>query len=311
MAAGKTRLVRFYEPWIEEGSNIRLADADFWHYLHQEASGRPAEERRITVRGTDYFGLASEVDGTPYIYFGRRRKESDFPDHEFGDDQTGPLPEGLRLVEPMYLVPFGPGNTVATIRTSGGPTLSAVEKWISRLVFGIEVGATITLTPILRQDAAAKLDRAVAVTKLNVKLDRHVDVPEGDGRVLTALREASAAAHGEATIDLELSFGGLTPLDGESDDLRTGLQQLAGRPGVKKAKGTVVVPHNNGIRRQHIDFVKDVITHTVTVGESEMERPSPSGMVGAALEAIDAFREDRESRALTHSERTGSSSLGR
>jgi hypothetical protein len=305
--AGKQRPVYFMEAvlWNPDGS-VEEIEAGFWPSLHTWVADLPTARRFFTFYGNRYGGSA-HTEGSlaeDYLYLGRRRQRSDFPDHAPDDDSDEvALDVPGNLVEPMYAVAVGGTNYAAFLRTSGGPSFEAFEHWVSH-VLGLEkTGQLFELRPYVRQDALDRLAAADGVAKLNLKYDP--DTLRSDQGPIHSIEGALKAIEdlggGGVSIEIELSFGTARPSEIGAERYAQELQRALSTAGLTRARATLLTAKPAGkngrptcFAREKVNFLRDQVVHTVKMGESEADSRTPSLVLSAMAGAIAKFRTDIE-----------------
>lgn len=303
MSTPKKRTVRFFRPVRQQpdGSIIELA-AGFWEGFRAKLDELDSDAQFVAIRGVQYRGAArkSPLSSTKYLYLGKTRESSDYPESSVGDDDEQPLilEDGGRLVEPCYIYVLNrTSNTIATLRSSGGPSLSAVADWITRFYKSVLGDDTIELEPIVRHDQMERLQEAQNIASFSVKIekDQHLsgapqDSPEGV--MAGALRESYESLGGGATMDYSWSFGNSQPAPSRGQRLKREALQILNWKTAKSAKATVIRrDHHGDIIREQIDFIKDKVTVRVPVGESSAIVQSSDVVTAALRQASEKFNE--------------------
>lgn len=291
----KTRTVRFFEPYRRQpdGTSIQLAP-EFWALLRGKVSQLPHAEQFVDIRGIEYRGDARHESSlnADYFYLGKTRDQVDFPESSVGDADEAPLTlqEGARLVEPCYLmVAESQSNTIALVRTSAGPSVSAVGEWITRF-FNEELGNdSIELQPKLRGDQQQRFNDAVDITAFEISIERHHNLGDvhADTQLGAALRQSYEGLERGGLVQQKWSFGRTRPSHSVSQNMRRAIIEVLNWTVAKTAKATVVRVDSNGKEfKDTIDFVKDQVTTKVTVGDDPSVAQSPTVVVGALRSAI-------------------------
>jgi hypothetical protein len=298
MAGPKHRRVHFFQPYRCRPNDDEIElQAGFWPSFHKKIGGTAAPDQFVEIRGTEYRGAARHCaeTGADYLYLGRKRDAVDFPESSTGDDDEQPLilDDGERLMEPCYLHTVdNTENIVATLRSSGGSTISAVETWLSRTLHDKLGNDKIKLRPIVRYDQMDRLNRAQNIAKFSIKLDKHQTAASGNGGIAGAMQQAYSSLEGGATMAFEWSFGRSTPdaslgqkLLGQAKEI------LATWENIRSAEATIISEEDGETRREIIDFLKDNVTFRVTVGETPDVVQSPEVVTRALMTAAKQFRE--------------------
>lgn len=298
----RERTVYFFEPIVlDQSDDVQLMPAEFWDVVHERVLHLPEEERRGEYFGRRHIGYAKE-EVTPalrYLYLGRLRPGSDWPDVSGEDGEVASLAStGFNgtLIEPAYLLGVGGTNYLALMRSSAGPSTTAVARWLNDVSGFNELDHRLELRPYVRPDALERLGRAQGAAKIHLKVDPGVmnDASPRDelGRALKIAQEAGA---GGVSVELTVSFGNARPTDGAGADLVEGVRELltgSGAVSLKKAAATVIVENEAGeLVRDKIDFTMDRITVRQQVGANEDQEPTPPVVLSAMVKAIQKFRE--------------------
>ncbi|MCW2092659.1 UNVERIFIED_ORG: hypothetical protein M2328_005939 [Rhodococcus erythropolis] len=301
MADAKKRTVHFFEPVRAQpdGTEIELQN-DFWSRFRAEIKGLDTDEQFVTIRGVQYRGAARHcvTNLSDYLYLGKTRDTIDHPESSVGDDDEQPLilEDGGRLVEPCYLYCVEePKNVVASLRSSGGPSITAVEEWLTKILKKNLGNDAIKLRPIVRHDQLDRLEQAQNVARFSIKLekDKH---PQGanDGAIASAVSGAYESLGQGATMTYEWSYGNSTPDKQTGKRLVNQIKQILNWGATKSAEATIIREGENGdLIRDQIDFVRDKVTFKVPVGTSPNIVQSADVVTDALLEASKKYRELR------------------
>lgn len=298
MAGGKSRTVYFLQPILRDGKGeLRSLDPTFWTDLHERVRTKTTRERMMTYRERRYRGSAREevAPAEKYLYVGKRRVASDWPDTALADADEEPLEIDGDLVEPMYVVPVrGRGNYAAFMRTSGGPTFAAFEEWVLHVLGLIDTEYTFELTPYVRRDELQRLRDADGVHKLRLKFEPDALAGlEGGGRIAAAAHQMQAIGGGGVDVEVAMSFGHFTPDGSGAGMYASELERALSVPGIKKAEATLVTRRPDGsFERDKVEFFRDRVTHKVPVGDSELARQTAPVVLRAMHEAIQQFRRE-------------------
>lgn len=297
MAGPKRRRVHFFQPYRckPNDDEIELA-AQFWSNFHRKIGGTAAPDQFVEIRGTEYRGAARHCaeTGVDYLYLGRKRDAVDFPERSTGDDDEQPLilDDGERLMEPCYLHTVDDTqNIVATLRSSGGSSISAVETWLSRALRDKLGSDRIKLRPIVRHDQMDRLNNAQNITKFSIKMDKHQVSTSSDGDIAGAMQQAYDSLEGGATMTFEWSFGRSAPDSSLGQKLLGQAKQLLTWENIRSAEATIISEEDGETRREIVDFLKDNVTFRVTVGETPDIVQSPEVVTRALLKAAKQFRD--------------------
>lgn len=297
MAGPKRRRVHFFEPYRCRPNDDEVElQAGFWSNFHNKIGGTAAPDQFVQIRGNEYRGAARHCTetGVDYLYLGRKRDAVDFPESSTGEDDEQPLilDDGERLMEPCYLHTVDDvQNIVATLRSSGGSSISAVETWLSRTLREKLGNDTIKLRPIVRHDQMERLNNAQNIAKFSIKMDKHQTSTSGDGEIADAMQQAFDSLEGGATMTFEWSYGRSTPDNTLGRKLLDQAKQLLTWENIRSAEATIISEEDGETRREIIDFLKDNVTFRVTVGETPDVVQSPEVVTRALLEAAKKFRD--------------------
>ncbi|YCU58699.1 hypothetical protein ACRYGV_05715 [Mycobacteroides abscessus] len=206
------------------------------------------------------------------------------------------LQEGARLVEPCYFVVAEDGdNTIALLRTSAGPSVSAVGDWITSH-FQAQLGNdVIELQPKLRDDQTTRFNDAVNITKFEVVIERHHNLAEvvADTELGSALQQSYEGLERGAQITQSWSYANGQPPQSLGQDFKQAVIEILNWGVAKVAKATVIRNRPNGGEfRDHIDFIKDAITTQVQTGDDPSVEQSPEVVIGALRAAVRQYIED-------------------
>ncbi|MCR6647762.1 MAG: hypothetical protein NVV70_06335 [Cellulomonas sp.] len=294
------------EPIVEHADgSVSEFQPGFWDGLHGHVRGLPAAKRLVTWYGTRYGG-AARSESSPavdYVYIGRRRIPADFPDHAADDasDET-PLDIPGTLVEPMYIRSIPGTNYAAFMRTSGGPSFAACESWLTQVLGYEGTGESIALRPYVRQDSIRRLAESDGVAKLELKFepDSLRDLAEGDGEIAHALAAVDRLGGGGVSIEVGVSFGRSHPSDAGAERYAKDLQRILGKSGLTRAVATLLTRRPKpskkpnaepeySFAREHVNFLRDQVVHSVRIKGDETVRRTPSLVLGAMGDAVQQF----------------------
>jgi len=302
VAPTKQRTVYFFEPVVlDQAGNVQPIEPGFWSDLHDRIAGLDEDHRRGEFFGRRHAGSAREevAPAEKYIYVGKLRPGADWPDVSGDDGAIASLAStgfSGSLIEPAYLLGVSGTNYVAILRSSAGPSFTAISRWLNMVAgFGTE-SERLELRPYVRRDQLERLGRAQQAAKVHLKVDPGVMTDEQPaGELGQALKLAQSAGAGGASVELTISFGNARPTDGAGEDLISDLRELlvTSQTPFKKAEATVIVEDEAGaLVRDKIDFALDRITVRQQVGASEDEEPTPTVVLQAMLQAITRFRSE-------------------
>lgn len=295
----KKRTVRFYEPILKtpEGETKYLPDT-FWKSFLQYASTIDQGERDISYRGRTYLGVANFHAGTghDYLYIGKRRPKGDYPDDvdDNGDAVSVALNQTVKsLVEPAYIVPTGKRLIVAVLRSSGGPSPEALEAWLSAAA-NFDVGEdSLKLAAVAQDDKWERLQHAQLVSKIEFRVEPDVVEDLGEGEFSLAVKKVMDLSERDASLNLTISFGSSLPdtLAGQSFTARA--KDFLRGSKYSKAKATTKIQNADGKwATDEINFVHEIVTHSVRVGDSEDVPLTPDLVLPEISRAIDEFRSE-------------------
>lgn len=304
--AGRKRRIYFFEP-IEFDQHDRPTSytQSFWTNFHSHVKdlGNPADPEknkrlRMEYLGRKYSG-AARLEIAPaenYFYIAKARPGSDWPDVETADSQTTQLAladPSSRLVEPAYLLPVSGTPYVAALRTSGGPSWSAIENWISSVSGLATQDKRIELAPYVREDQLERLRAANGVSKLHLKVEPDAaGLGSIDGELAKALETVQHLGAGAVSVEIGLSFGRARPDERAAEDIARQVERLITNVKFKNASATIMAPSEDGksFAKESVDFYKDRVTGTEYVGTNEDEAATPPVVLKAMSEAIRKFK---------------------
>ncbi|AGW41753.1 phage-related major capsid protein [Leifsonia xyli subsp. cynodontis DSM 46306] len=302
MASTKQRTVYFFEPIVlDQAGNVQPIEGGFWSDLHDRISNLDDNARRGEFFGRRHIGSAREETTPPekYLYVGKLRPGADWPDVSDGDGAIASLAStgfSGSLIEPAYLLGVSGTNYVAILRSSAGPSFTAIARWLNMVCEFNTEAERLELRSYVRRDQLERFNRAKQAAKIYLKVDPGVMTDaEPKGELGQALKIAQSAGAGGASVELTISFGNVRPTDRAGEDLVTNLRELlfTTRTPFKKAKATVIAEDQDGaLIRDKIDFTLDRITVQQKIGASEDEEPTPTIVLQAMLEAIGRFRSE-------------------
>lgn len=300
---GTPRTIHFFRPVVYDSANVRLGatDNDFFEALHGNIltlgeSQYEEQRKRLTpeIGENQYVGFGGDASkpATKFLYIGRIRPQSDWPDMMKGETFE-PLDLGeSTLVEPAYICPVPRSEYIAVLRTSGGPTWSAIEQWIT-LAYGKHFdNERIELEPYSRGDQHLRLQRAIGVSKLDLKLDPGEEsITEHEGQIARAMQGLQVLGQGSVSVDVQVSFGHARPNEAVAQGIAEELRRLIGKVRFKRAQATLMEldEKEQQISREHVDFLKDKVTYTEYV-QSNDGPPERSEVLHAVLHGIERFQ---------------------
>lgn len=297
----KERTVYFFEPIVlDQADNVQPLEQGFWQWVQERVEGLPEVRRRADIFGRRHVGAARQETSPAldYLYVGRLRPGADWPDVS---DNAGAIASLAStgfdgsLLEPAYLLNVSGTNYVALLRSSAGPSTTAIVAWLNQVCGFSHEGNRLELRPYVRRDQLERLGRAQAAAKIHLKIDPGVmnDAQPHD-ELGQALKIAQSAGAGGVSVELTVSFGNARPTNGAGEDLIAGVRELLSAGDAvpfKKASATVMVENEEGqLVRDKIDFTMDRITVRQQVGANEDEEPTPPVVLRAMVKAIEKFR---------------------
>jgi hypothetical protein len=296
--AAKKRTVRFFVPYRRkpDGTTAPL-NPNFWTLFRNKLTPLTNANQFLTIRGLEYRGATRHetTAAADYFYLGKTRDQVDFPESSVGEADEAPLAlqEGARLVEPCYFVVAEESdNTIALLRSSAGPSVSAVGDWITRFFEDSLGNDVIELQPKLRGDQSTRFNDAVNVTKFEVAIERHHNLGEvtADTRLGAALQESYEGLDRGALIEQSWSFGHSQPDASLGQSMKQAIVEVLNWGVAKTAKATVIRHRPDGREfRDRIDFIKDQITTQVRVGDNPGVIQSPEIVIAALREAVQEY----------------------
>lgn len=298
MATGKQRTVYFFDPVvIDKTGTAQTIQSGFWQDIFKYIGGLPEEDRRTVYRARKYEGeiAATTSPVADYLYLAKLRPGADWPDIRAIDGTHGTLASTGAvgaLLEPAYLVGVTNTNYCAVMRSSAGPSFSAIESWLNQTCGFVELDEQLELRPYVRHDQLQRLAQAQGASKIRIKVEpQALDDAEPASQLGQAIAAAQHAAGGGATVDMTVSFGHVMPDGPGANQLTGAVEDILRQGGVKHASATLLLPSDDGkFVRDRIDFVRDRVTFVQEVGESEDEQPTAAVVMAAMAEAIQTFK---------------------
>lgn len=300
MAANKgaKRRIYFLEPVIEkQDSSLEEVSEDFWRHFLRHVQGLPQERRRLQLHGRKFIGeMRSEIaPAEDYLYLGRARRGADWPDITDAAGIVSALNPGdgvEALIEPAYLLPVSGTAYVAVLRTSGGPSFSAIESWMSSAAGLDGQSERFTLRPYVRTDQLARLTKATGAARVHLKVDPGaLQVDDSLGAIGNAMKQVQDLGAGGVSVDMTLSFGRATPSHAYAEAIATEVKKIIGKIPFTAADATLMIEDEHGNEvRERVDFVRDRVTGSEYVGTSEDEPATPPVVLKAMTEAIFKFK---------------------
>ena len=295
---GKQRTAFILQPRIVSADGVATDVWDgFWGDLYDRVEKMSPDARTFPLGGRTYRGKASTEpsNGQRYLYLGKVRSAADMPDVSDlpGSDTTAPLQVPGDVLEYLYAYGIGgAGEKCVVLRTSGGASFSAFQKWVGHVLGYEETDEVFELIPVVRTDALERLAQAQGATKLELKIEKGAtDGLGAQSELERALRTVADELGHEVSLELGISFGNVHPGEGHSEQLARELRQIVGTTGVKKLKATLVRHAGDGsLARDKVDFINERITYSVEVGDNENQRPTPAVVLQAMGEAVRQYR---------------------
>lgn len=309
---GRQRRIYFFEPVeIDAAETVTTFNETFWPEFHSHvgrlaahADDQMRERLRMKYLGSKYSGSARDevAPAEKFFYIGKARPGSDWPDVEMPNVGTSPLSladPSASLVEPAYLLPVWGTQYVAALRTSGGPSWSAIENWIGAVSGRATQQNRFELRPYVRMDQLQRLHSSLGVSKVRLKLDPGADNLAGvEGELATALRKVKDLGAGGVAVEIGLSFGRARPDEAAAEQIAHQVEKLVRNVKFKAASATIMQPTPDGLgySKKNVDFYKDRVTGSEYVGTDEDEPPTAPVVLKAMTEAIRKFRESLNQR---------------
>lgn len=304
---GRKRRIYFFEPVeIDSKENVTTFGKDYWPALHTHVVGFAKDDNgvnkdrlRMEYLGNKYSGSArsEKSPAEDFFYIGKARPGSDWPDMEDAQSQTAPLQLAdpkANLVEPAYLLPVSGTQYVAALRTSGGPSWSAIENWLGAVSGRVDQSNRFELRPYVRMDQLERLRDSLGVSKLNLKVDADASAALQDmpGELATAIRKVQELGAGGVSVEIGLSFGRARPVDSAADKIARQIEKLITNVKFNSASATIMLPDGEGSDyvKRPVDFYKDRVTGSEYVGTNQDEAATPPVVLKAMTEAIRKFK---------------------
>lgn len=289
----------FFEPVVlDQNDQAHPIGDDFWDDLHQHVEGLSERDRTISFFGRDIAGDARTnlSPSVRYFYLDRERPGQDWPDARGNDGVLGTLAsrgDVRSLHEPAYLLGVSGTRYVAFVRTSGGPSTSAIERWLNLVMGFEETDDRVELRAYTRTDALERFARATAATKVRLAVEPN-SLSEDDltGELGQAITHAQQVGRGGVSVDMTISFGHVRPDDEAGQTMIQEVREVLNAPTTfRKASATVVLDGEDGeTRREMIDFKRDRVTVSQVFGDDLDQEPRPEVVLTGLLEAIKTFR---------------------
>lgn len=295
MAQAKKRTVRFFTPLLIDGQgNSRFVDDKFWDGFIDFVASLDRSDREARKNGHPLLGLGGTHSKTnhKYLYVGKMRAKGDYPD-DF--DPTGSSPKSLafnatirEISEPAYVIPTGIKQTVAILRTSGGPRLEDIEYWISAVGLFIGNSESFVLSPVLSTKQWDLLKEAQLVSKVEVKVTKDQAPSDGSpGKVNAAVREVMGIGDFDASLDFTLSFGHGVPDTVAGSHFTAEMKEFIMNGEYSKAVASLKIPNPDGSwRTESVNFIREVVTYQARVGQTDGDPLTPDLVLPEVLGAI-------------------------
>lgn len=297
--AGRERTVYFFS--LAE-VNVETEELTTWSSealdaLWEHIAELDLQDRRVELRNRDYEGELRVVKdpAVDVLYIGKLRPGSDWPDvrrRSSGNAALGDDEDIEALIEPAYVVRVWNTDYVAVLRTSGGPTTTAVADWLSSAAgLGDETG--FQLRPYVREDQLERLQHAQGASRLHLKVDRDVlDDAQPKSQIGRAFKEMQDAADGAVSVEAIISFGHAYPDGPGGEAVAAAVKDYIGKVPLKKAELTALIPTAEGLKKDTIDFVSDRVTYTQLIGGDEHSQPTMREVALAMSAAIARFKDE-------------------
>lgn len=301
--AGKPRTVHFFElVEIAQDESISEYTAETWDDLFDLIASKEVEELRHDIRRRKYEGeLRYEARrSAEYLYLGKLRPGADWPDiRDLEGEHTSLASTGVvgALIEPAYIVRLEGTPYVAILRSSGGPTFTAISSWLSTVAGYDFAESRLELRPYVRRDQLSRLNAAIGATKLHFKVgaDLLADAdPSSD--VVRAMKVVQDTGAGGVSVEMIVSYGNARPDELGAQYLADAVSEFVRTIPGAHASATLMQPKDEGYEKDFVDFSLDRITLSEEVGGSEDEEPTAYAILGAMSQAIRKFREYIEPR---------------
>lgn len=280
---------------VDENDTISTMEDGFWGDLAGHLQQCSDEDRRTLYRSNVLYGeyRHDPASSIGYTYLGKSRPQVDWPDIQNALGAIGSLtsvPDVRGLLEPVYIAPVNGTNRAAFLRTSGGPTWSAIDVWLNDVTGREKDEPQLHLRPVLREGALERLQSALGVSKLHVKLDPGALGNAPAGGVISSAAQEVEAISGDLSMELILSFGHATPDNLAAEDLKHQLEHFMREFSFRKSSATLMVDRGTeGVKREKVDFLNDKITSFEDVDMAEDNEPSAQAAARALASAIEKY----------------------
>lgn len=296
--SGHHRKVYFFQPVeIDHFEVVKEYPVSFFSQLHSSISGHSVDRLAVPFMGQAISGYARKCSSTQmdYLYVGRRRPLADWPKMRVGHDEATDLTlsdPSAALDEPAFLVQVRGTPYIAAIRSSSGPSWSAVEHWLTSAAWTTAGGRKIELRPYVREDQLERLNAALGASRIELTVDPGTQIPDRPGFIFNALRNAQEAGAYGVSAKVVLSFGNSTPSSFGSDQMVGELRHIIASVPTRKAKATLMLPAHDqtrGWRKETVDFAKDIVTQQVLIDGTDNEVQSVPMILRSISKAIEDF----------------------
>lgn len=292
-----TKIVKFYRPVLVYQDGTRAEpDDDFWTDTHAFIASLAYSARGANFGGASYFGEAAtgRTRAHRYIRVGRVRYRADWPETV---DPAGNVDElaldGRDIFEGGYLVPFGSETRVAIMGPIRGlVSIKAMEAWLVQVLGLATSDATLELTPEVDPALARKLDEAVGVSRLSVRLPKGTALGlRAESQVEEAFAAARNASADDLYVDMTFSFGHQRPTE-RAGMLKKAAQKIADSGGAERIDANLMLADGKGgyTVEQH-ELIRDHMAVTVDFDVNDNDRISPDEILDAIHRAITEFRQ--------------------
>ena len=297
------KTVRFYMPALIDEHEQRIpVAANFWQTVYQEVDAKSYSDRQSRHNGADYVGehVVARAPAQHYIQVGRIRYRSDWPgtiDTATGKSGALSLAKPTEQVfETAFVVPFGTVNRVAIMGPIRGQIgTRAIEAWLTA-VLGLEpMGHSVILVPEIDSQVQAKLDNAVGVSTLSVRVPVGAglaipDGGQGGGVVDRALGELVAEAGDALDVTMTLSFGRRGSSSGWRQGLLNAARRLESAAGPDKLDVGLILDNGDGkFKVEHHDLIEDQIVSYARFDVVDDQALEEESVLRGILDAIKDF----------------------
>lgn len=168
----RDRIVHFYEiADADAPAGARLPHRD-WGARIRSLCAQPPRQRTVPSGDDILIGAVDSHQTTPHLLLAKSRQDvPQLIDHVDGTLSRLQLAADKELVDvtTVYFLPFG--NVVATM--AGGisaPRAQALKRWLDGMRAAVPEARNIQLRPVVNARSREKLQHAVAIEKLNVRI---------------------------------------------------------------------------------------------------------------------------------------------